>query len=169
MCWDQDMTDAAAGAESIQDRYFAELSCFGCGPKNTKGLQLKSFAAEDGSVRAIFQPWPEHDNGLGFLNGGIIATVLDCHSAAAVVVASMRVGLVPDGTLKYVTARLDLRFLRPAPLREPAELIARSTTADENQIRVEAELRWQDEPRATAHAVWKRWRLRGERARPSTH
>lgn len=163
------MTDVAAGTESIQDRYFAELSCFGCGPKNPKGLQLKSFAAEDGSVRATFQPWPEHDNGLGFLNGGIIATVLDCHSAAAVVVASMRAGLVPDGTLQYVTAELDLRFLRPSSLYEPAELIARSMIADENQIQIEAELRWQNKSRATAHAVWKRWHPRGERARTPTH
>ena len=68
---------------SIQDRLLAGTTCFGCGPENAKGLRLNSFPV-DGEVRATFLPWPEHDNGLGFLNGGIISTVLDCHSAAAV-------------------------------------------------------------------------------------
>jgi acyl-coenzyme A thioesterase PaaI-like protein len=154
------MADPGKDAQSIQDRYFSEVTCFGCGPRNAKGLQLKSFEADDGGVRATFRPWPEHDNGLGFLNGGIIATLLDCHSAAAVVLTSIRTGLVPDGTLQYVTAGLDVRFLRPASLHDPAELVARSTSADENVIEVEAELWWQDKPRATAYATWKRWRPR---------
>ncbi|HZC69140.1 MAG TPA: hypothetical protein VE442_00455 [Jatrophihabitans sp.] len=71
------MTDA------IQDQLFPNMRCFGCGPSNPKGLRLKSYLAENGVV-ATFMPWPEHDNGVGFLNGGIITTVLDCHSAAAV-------------------------------------------------------------------------------------
>jgi acyl-coenzyme A thioesterase PaaI-like protein len=28
---------------------------------------------------------PEHDNGFGFIHGGIIATVLDCHGAATLI------------------------------------------------------------------------------------
>ncbi|HYI54313.1 MAG TPA: PaaI family thioesterase, partial [Microlunatus sp.] len=98
------MTTSYGSGPSIQDRFFADAPCFGCGPGNARGLRLKSFEASDGAVRAEFQPWPEHDNGLGFLNGGIIATVLDCHSAAAVVLASVARGLAPDGTLQYVTA-----------------------------------------------------------------
>ena len=68
---------------SIQDRLFPDMTCFGCGPANPRGLRLKSYARDE-AVTAQFEPWPEHDNGLGFLNGGIISTVLDCHSAAAV-------------------------------------------------------------------------------------
>ena len=67
---------------SIQARLYPQLPCFGCGLANPRGLRLQSYAADD-HVTAQFTPWPEHDNGLGFLNGGIIATVLDCHSAAA--------------------------------------------------------------------------------------
>ena len=52
------------------------MTCFGCGPANPRGLRLKSYVG-DGCVTATFMPWPEHDNGLGFLNGGIIATLLD--------------------------------------------------------------------------------------------
>lgn len=153
------MTTYGSGP-SIQDRYLADAPCFGCGPGNSKGLQLKSFEAPDDTVRAEFQPWPEHDNGLGYLNGGIIATLLDCHSAAAVVLASVARGLSPDGTLQYVTAGIDVSYRRPSPLHEPAELVARLVSADDNEILVDAELWWQDKLRASAHSSWKRWRPR---------
>lgn len=145
---------------SIQDRFFSDAPCFGCGPGNAKGLHLKSFALDDGSVRAVFQPWPEHDNGLGYLNGGIIATLLDCHSAAAVMIAAESRGLVADGTLPYVTAGIDITYRRPSPLLEPAELLARTVSVDDDQMSVAAELWWQDKVRASAVSTWKRWRPR---------
>ena len=154
------MTDAT-GVPSVQERYYPTLTCFGCGPANAQGLRLRSYVADDGeSVRATFRPWPQHDNGLGYLNGGIISTLLDCHSAAAVVVASDRAGLSPDGSLQYVTAGLDVRFRRPSPLDEPVDLVARAVRVDEGQIDVDVELWWQDRVRASAGAVWKRWRPR---------
>ena len=95
--------------------------------------------------------------------------MLDCHSAAAVVLASVARGLAPDGTLQYVTAGIDVRFRRPSPLREPAELVARLASADENEILVDAELWWQDKVRATAHSSWKRWRPRAGVTPPLPH
>jgi acyl-coenzyme A thioesterase PaaI-like protein len=146
---------------SIQDRLFPEAACFGCGPSNPKGLQLKSYPA-DGVVIATFVPWPEHDNGVGFLNGGIIATVLDCHSAAAVVSEAFERGWppLPGAALPYVTAGLDVRFLRPAPLHEPVELRAMIVSADEAEMTSEVELIHDGKTRATARALWKRWRPR---------
>jgi len=148
--------------ESLQDLYFPDLPCFGCGPANERGLQLKSFAAEDGLVRASFTPWPEHDNGLGFLNGGIIATVLDCHSAAAVTHEAYTRGWppLPGAALPFVTSGLDVRYLRPAPLGEPVSLLARVTEASEAAIAAEVWLEWDGKERASASAVWKRWRPR---------
>ena len=147
--------------DAIQDRLFPDMNCFGCGPANPKGLRLKSYRA-DGYVVASFVPWPEHDNGGGYLNGGIISTVLDCHSAAAVLdEATERGYLTPDDVdLAYVTAGLDVRFLRPSPLREPVELRAVITSASEAEITARAELIFEGKPRATADAVWKRWRPR---------
>lgn len=154
------MTTSFQSGPSIQDRFFAAAPCFGCGPGNPKGLRLKSFPIEDGSVRALFQPWPEHDNGLGYLNGGIIATVLDCHGAAAAMVAAEARGLAPDGTLPYVTAGIDVRYRRPASLHEPVELLAWGLSVEDEEITVEAELWWDDKVRATARSTWKRWRPR---------
>jgi acyl-coenzyme A thioesterase PaaI-like protein len=146
---------------SIQERLFSDLPCFGCGPSNEQGLRLRSYPA-DGHVTAHFQPWPEHDNGLGYLNGGIIGTVLDCHSAAAVMLEAEQRGWppLPGAALAYVTAGLDLRYRRPAPLAEPSELRAWVTRAGEDEMTAVAEL-WADgKVRAEATAVWKRWRPR---------
>ncbi len=146
---------------SIQERFFPDLTCFGCGPSNAKGLRLRSFPG-DGAVVATFLPWPEHDNGLGYLNGGIIGTVLDCHSAAAVVLEVQRRGWngPNDALLPYVTAGLDVRFRRPAPLGEASQLRAVVIEGDPEQMTVEVELIWDGKPRATATALWKRWRPR---------
>ncbi len=164
------MTTSYDPGPSVQDRVQAAVPCLGCGPGNTKGLRLKSFPDGDGGVRAVFRPWPEHDNGLGYLNGGIVATVLDCHSAAAVVLAAIDRGLSPDGTLPYVTAGIDVRYRRPSPLTEPAERVARVASADDDEIVVDAELWWLGKVRATARSSWKRWRPRpGAGAPPSPH
>jgi acyl-coenzyme A thioesterase PaaI-like protein len=150
-----------SSAPSIQDRLFPDMMCFGCGPANRRGLRLKSYPA-DGAVTARFMPWPEHDNGVGFLNGGIISTVLDCHSAAAVMLEAERQGWspLPGAALAYVTAGLDVRYLRPAPLHEEVELRAVLSAVEEPEMAVEVELLWEGKVRAAARAQWKRWRPR---------
>ena len=147
---------------SIQDRLYPDLPCFGCGPVNERGLRLKSYPTDEGDVVAKFAPWPEHDNGTGFLNGGIIATVLDCHSAAVVTHEAERRGwTAADGALlPFLTAGIDVRYRRPSPLREPVQLRGRLIEADESQMTAAVELWWQDKVRAEATALWKRWRPR---------
>lgn len=145
---------------SVQQRLYPELTCFGCGPANPVGLRLESFEAE-GGVSARFVPRPEHGNGVGYVNGGIIATILDCHSAAAVMSEADRRGwLPPDSGLSYVTAGIDVRYLRPTPLDETLDLWAAIAGASETEMTVDVELRWDDKPRAAAVATWKRWRPR---------
>jgi acyl-coenzyme A thioesterase PaaI-like protein len=146
---------------SIQERLYPQLTCFGCGHANARGLKLRSYPG-DGVVTAAFEPWPEHDNGFGFLNGGIIATVLDCHSGAAVFHRASLLGMEPEqgAPLLYVTAGLDLRYLRPVPLDQVLELRAAVVSADDDQVTVEAQLVWDAKPRAAATTRWKRWRPR---------
>lgn len=146
---------------SIQERLYPTLTCFGCGQANAKGLRLRSYPRGDGVV-AQFTPWAEHDNGVGFLNGGIIATVLDCHSGAAVFEHQDRHALRdPSGPpLPFVTAGLDLRFLRPCPLRETLDLVAEVTAVAPDRLDVRAQLIWDGKPRAEVLAEWRRWRPR---------
>lgn len=146
---------------SIQETYYPTLTCFGCGHANERGLRLRSYEV-DGVVRAAFMPWPEHDSGGGFLNGGIVSTLLDCHGAAAVLLEAHRRGWepAPGALLPFVTAGLDVRFLRPSPLHEPAELTAQLLSVSEPEITVVSRLWWEGKERATGTAVWKRWRPR---------
>ncbi len=145
---------------SIQEQYLPDMTCFGCGPANAKGLRLRSFPAGEGTI-AEFMPWPEHDNGLGFLNGGIICTVLDCHSATPMILEADRLGLMAEDTfLPYVTAGLSVTYLRPTPLRAASELSARVVDVSDAAITVEVELSADGKVRAAATALWKRWRPR---------
>jgi acyl-CoA thioesterase FadM len=67
--------------------------------------------------------------------------------------------MVPPGALlPFVTAGIDVRYLRPSPLDSAIELHALITKSTEAEIVCDAELRYNDKTRATGHAVWKRWR-----------
>jgi acyl-coenzyme A thioesterase PaaI-like protein len=147
--------------QSVQDRFFPGFTCFGCGPANPAGLRLKSYAQGD-VVSATFVPWAEHDNGFGTVNGGVLSTVLDCHSAAAVFTEAARRGWVgEDGLpLPWVTAGLDVRFLRPAPLAGPLLLTGSVIAATESEMTAAVELAADGKVRATGVAVWKRLRPR---------
>jgi len=62
--------------------------------------------------------------------------------------------------LLYVTAGMDVRYLRPCPLDELLELRAVIASATADQMTVDVELSWDGRPRAAASALWKRWRPR---------
>ena len=57
------------------------IHCFGCGPDNPEGLKIKSYWEGPGRSLCCFRPAPHHSAGpRHFVNGGIIATVMDCHA-----------------------------------------------------------------------------------------
>ncbi len=83
--------------------------------------------------------------------------------AAAVMLEAERRGWPPLAGvwLPYVTAGLDVRYLRPSPLHEQVDLRAVVTAAEEAEISVAVELLWDGKLCAAASARWKRWRPRG--------
>ena len=107
---------------SLQDQYAPNLVCFGCGPANPQGLQLKSFI--DGQqIRAKFRPGLYHEAFPGVLNGGIIGTLLDCHcNWMACYHLMLKSDLAsPPCT---VTAEYKIELLKPTPSSEFLELQA---------------------------------------------
>lgn len=146
---------------SIQESLYPELTCFGCGHANPKGFHLRSY--RDGELTvAEFTPLPEHDNGFGFLNGGIISTVLDCHGAAVVMwEAAQRDWHAAAGApVPFITAGFEVRFLRPTPLGPTVRLTGIPASVDETEIVVTSELVVDDKTRATMTATWRRFRPR---------
>jgi hypothetical protein len=77
---------------SLQQAYVPGWQhCYGCGPQNAYGLQLASYWLNQEAV-ATFQPRPEHCAAPGYLFGGIIAALIDCHSIATAAVTASRRG-----------------------------------------------------------------------------
>lgn len=66
----------------------------------------------------------------------------------------------PGALLPFVTAGIDVRYLRPSPLDSAVELRAVVIESAEPEIVCAAELRYDGKVRATGRAVWKRWRPR---------
>ena len=102
--------------------------CFGCGPNNEGGLNLKSFWTGQGPSVARFTPSPHHCSApMHFVNGGIIATLIDCHSictawAAAFVDEGRPIGSEPG--CYVATGSLQVSYKRPTPMDAMLELEA---------------------------------------------
>ena len=123
---------------SLQERYGPETICFGCGPANPHGLHVRSYPTDDGAI-ADWTPGAHHQAFPGVLNGGIIGTLLDCHSnwTAAHHLMERRGADRPPTT---VTADYAIRLLRPTPTDGPVHLHARVVESSDDRATVEATL-----------------------------
>jgi acyl-coenzyme A thioesterase PaaI-like protein len=114
--------------EAFQDHYKDEYSvCYGCGRLNPHGLQIKSYWDGDESV-CRFTPQPHHTAIAGYVYGGLIASVIDCHGTGTAAAAAFRAAGRPMGTdpdFRFVTASLQVDYLRPTPIDAPMELRAK--------------------------------------------
>jgi len=112
-------------SKAIQDSYPDDLSyCYGCGRLNEHGHQIKSYWDGDETI-ARFTPEPYHIAIPGYVYGGLIASLIDCHGTGTAALASYRAeGREPDTIppFRFVTASLQVDFLRPTPLGTELEL-----------------------------------------------
>ena len=87
------------------------------------------------------------------LNGGIIGTLLDCHSNwTAAWHLLQQSGL--DEPPCTVTAEYAVKLLRPTPLDAPVELVARVIEAASDRAVIEAVLSSSGKPRATCRGTF---------------
>ena len=130
--------------------------CFGCGADNPDGLQLKSGWDVDDPTLSVAQwtPWPIHVAGpRHILNGGIIATLLDCHGIVTALAETYRregreIGSEPD--LWCATASLHIEYLRPAAIGSAVSLTGRTVGIEDRTATVECELHSDGKLRALA-------------------
>lgn len=139
-------------ARAIQDLYPDSFAhCYGCGRHNALGLHVRTeWNGSEGVAR--FQPRPEHMAIPGFVYGGLLASLIDCHAigtaaAAAMVTAGARPGVDPSP--RFVTAVLDVRFLKPTPLGP--ELVLRATPTEVGARKVVVEVALLAEGVETVH------------------
>ncbi|MBI2361614.1 MAG: PaaI family thioesterase [Deltaproteobacteria bacterium] len=129
--------------------------CHGCGPDNEQGLQIKSYWDGDEAV-CTWRAQPHHCGASKeVLNGGIIASLIDCHSLNLAIVDAYKRESRPIGSspkIFYVTASLNINYLKPTPIDKPLSLRAsivkvegrktwlRCTLSAEGQVRASGEV-----------------------------
>lgn len=124
--------------KSIQELHSPNSVCFGCGPANPKGLHVRSFELGDELV-AEWKAEPHHEAFPGMLNGGIIGSLLDCHSNWTAAWHLMKkAGL--DQPPCTVTADYAIKLLRPTPSSETIHLSARVVDSKDDRATIEATL-----------------------------
>ncbi|MBV5319081.1 MAG: PaaI family thioesterase [Desulfobulbaceae bacterium] len=106
---------------AFQDQYPDDYAhCFGCGRLNAAGHHLKSYWDGEESV-CRFTPDPKYTGGFpGFLYGGIIASLIDCHGAGTASAAKAREDGKPLS--RFVTASLKVDYLAPTPINTELEV-----------------------------------------------
>lgn len=119
---------------AFQDQYLdARADCWGCGRNNAHGLHIKSYW-DGGEAVAHFLPGEQFTGHKGVLNGGLIATLMDCHCMGLAMAYAHReegreIGSQP--LITYVTASLKVDYLKPTPLNgKPVELRAKVERID---------------------------------------
>jgi len=114
--------------KAFQDYYPEDLShCYGCGSHNEKGLQIKSFWDGEESV-CVYTPRDYHTAIPGFVYGGLIASLIDCHSTGTASAAKYRAEgreMGSDPPIRFVTASLHVDYLLPTPRRDREGLLLR--------------------------------------------
>jgi acyl-coenzyme A thioesterase PaaI-like protein len=138
--------------QSLQERFAPETRCFGCGPSNPSGLRIRSFI-EDGQGVCDFLPESHHEAFAGFVAGGILGAVFDCHcnwtAAYHLMVASG--ATVPPST---VTAEYTVRFRAPTPSGRLLRFRARVVESSGRRAVVEGELEVDGAVTATCRAIF---------------
>jgi acyl-coenzyme A thioesterase PaaI-like protein len=129
--------------KAFQDYYPDEWSyCYGCGRLNEHGLQIKSFWEGDETV-CLFKPRPYHTAVPGYVYGGLIASLIDCHSTGTAAAAAYRHherALDSQPPFRFLTAALRVDYLKPTPIDAVLEVRARVKEIKGRKVVVESTL-----------------------------
>lgn len=143
-------------SKAFQDFYPDDLShCYGCGRLNENGLQIKSCWEGDEAV-CTFTPRPYHTAIPGYVYGGLIASLIDCHSTGTASGAAYREAgreMGSEPALRFLTAALHVNYLKPTPLGVPLEVRATVKEVKGRKVVVASRLIAEGEVCATGEVV----------------
>ncbi len=134
------MTDT----DAVQDHYPDNVAhCYGCGRLNDQGLRLRTVWDGDETVTR-YRPRAEHTAVPGYVYGGLIASLIDCHGTGTAAAARYRAegrGWDTEPPVRFVTASLHVDYLRPTPIDAELEVRGRVKEVQGKRVVVTAELR----------------------------
>ena len=126
--------------KAFQDYYPDVLShCYGCGRLNEYGHQIKSYWDGEKSV-CHFQPEPFHISIPGYVYGGLLAALIDCHGTGTAAAAGYRAESRKKDTeppLRYLTASLHVDYLKPTPLGIALEVRGKVKGIEDRRVVIE--------------------------------
>ncbi len=103
----------------IQDLYSEDFShCYGCGRLNDEGHHLKTYLDDEITI-SKFIPKDYHIAIEGFVYGGLLASLIDCHGtgSAAIFYAKVnKIELKEGNSPRFVTGKLNVNYIKPTPL-----------------------------------------------------
>jgi acyl-coenzyme A thioesterase PaaI-like protein len=126
--------------DAFQDHYPENVAhCFGCGRLNAHGHQIKTCWDGEETVTR-FTPEPHHTAVPGFVYGGLIASLIDCHSTGTAAAAMYRregrdMESLP--AFRFVTGSLHVDYLKPTPLAGPLVIRGRVVEISGRKVIVE--------------------------------
>jgi acyl-coenzyme A thioesterase PaaI-like protein len=142
--------------KAFQDYYPEQLSyCYGCGRLNEHGLQIKSYWEGDETV-CVFQPRHYHIAIPGYVYGGLIASLIDCHGTGTAAAAAYRAegrSMDSEPPLRFLTASLHVDYLKPTPLGPPLQVRGKVVEVKGRKVVVEITLGVEGEVTAQGRVV----------------
>jgi acyl-coenzyme A thioesterase PaaI-like protein len=129
---------------AIQDEYPDDFAwCYGCGRLNKEGHHFRTGWQGENTV-TIYSPEPEHIALPGFVYGGVVASLIDCHGTGSASLAlHKKNGRVPGEGVeppRFVTASLRVDFVKPTPHGVPLKAIGIVHEIHPKKFRVETEV-----------------------------
>ncbi len=129
--------------KAIQDYYEERFShCFGCGRLNNKGHRFKTYWDGDETVTR-FTPDPHHTSLPGFIYGGLVASMIDCHgtgSAALAYARENKIELEGFNAPRFVTGALNISYKKPTPMGPELEVRGKIREIKGRKVVIDAEL-----------------------------
>ncbi len=126
--------------KAFQDYYPDHLAyCYGCGRLNEHGYHIRSFWDGEESV-AYFTPQPYHIAVPGYVYGGLLASLIDCHGTGTAAAAAYRAAgrtMDTEPALRFLTASLHVEYLKPTPLGVQLEIRGRPKEVKGRKVVVE--------------------------------
>lgn len=158
----QEEFDKSAG---LQETYSPKGVCFGCGPSNPSGLHIKSVPYED-KVVSYWKPDSKYNAFEGILSGGIVSTLLDCHSNFSAAY-SLMFYRCQERLTPTVTAEYKVKLKRPTPINSMLYIVSKPVLVTENYVIIYAKIIADGKVTASSlgkfvavkeeHPAYKRW------------
>lgn len=129
--------------KAFQDYYPDHLShCYGCGKLNEHGYRIKTVWDGDETL-TTFKPQHYHTAVPGFVYGGLLASLIDCHatgSAAAAMYKKEGRSMDTEPSYRFLTGSIFVKYLKPTPIDCTLQIRGRILYIDGKKVTIDVDV-----------------------------